>query len=432
MEKACNHISLTAICYSPCNTSQNLECPVLGRVYEGGNSTTTNEIYNPITSTELMLYIVGKEVVKMMPLADVTLIDELRMFMEDYNTWYITISKFYFCTIVLWILGLIAKERVKKGPHDPSYIFLKKNAIRTIFGSTVIYVSFWILFTASGSAAILYQKYMYDHIKENMTISEAINILGDPAVDVKENTFNSIIGRANTAIGDFSSYVQTELQGGEYAAQATKENEERKERYKTLRWTSNVLKTYITITFYREKVSSKSRLGPSMFLANDDFGYRNTEAAEDKAKQKEARFIKNPNGVIVDRKTNLKWIEEPTGKYFTWTNAKKWAESLTVDNGGWTLPTLKELATLYMSGVVDGYCGKNKYTFYVDGKIFSNRCWTLWAVDSNSSQAAYFNYGFADPFLNSIPRIDFSAEQYSGWVSKNTVANRAVAVKKTN
>ena len=62
------------------------------------------------------------------------------------------------------------------------------------------------------------------------------------------------------------------------------------------------------------------------------------------------RFIAYNNGIILDKKTDLEWISGPD-KDTNWKEAKSWVESLTVDGGGWRMPTIKELKTLYQEGV---------------------------------------------------------------------------------
>ena len=62
------------------------------------------------------------------------------------------------------------------------------------------------------------------------------------------------------------------------------------------------------------------------------------------------RFIAFNNGVVRDKKTGLEWIVGPD-KDTTWNQAKEWIENLTVDSGGWRMPTIAELRTLYQKGV---------------------------------------------------------------------------------
>jgi len=53
-------------------------------------------------------------------------------------------------------------------------------------------------------------------------------------------------------------------------------------------------------------------------------------------------------GVVADGNTGLEWITGP--KSHSWEEAKTWAENLSVGGGGWHLPTLHELQTLYQEG----------------------------------------------------------------------------------
>jgi hypothetical protein len=65
--------------------------------------------------------------------------------------------------------------------------------------------------------------------------------------------------------------------------------------------------------------------------------------------QGQPRFSKANNGVITDRVTGLEWYVGPNEDN-TWREAKAWTESLTVDGGGWRLPTMAELKAIYQKG----------------------------------------------------------------------------------
>lgn len=65
--------------------------------------------------------------------------------------------------------------------------------------------------------------------------------------------------------------------------------------------------------------------------------------------QVKIRFTKGKDGVISDSATGLEWYVGPdvgTG----WHQAKAWTENLTVAGGGWRMPTVAELKTLYQPG----------------------------------------------------------------------------------
>ena len=53
------------------------------------------------------------------------------------------------------------------------------------------------------------------------------------------------------------------------------------------------------------------------------------------------------SSVYYDKETNLEWLAGPD-KPTNWYDAKKWVDSLTtVSGGGWRMPTIIELRTLY-------------------------------------------------------------------------------------
>jgi hypothetical protein len=56
------------------------------------------------------------------------------------------------------------------------------------------------------------------------------------------------------------------------------------------------------------------------------------------------------NGIIFDPKTRLEWYVGPD-EATTYEEAVGWTKSLAVDGGGWRLPTINELGTLYQKGI---------------------------------------------------------------------------------
>lgn len=58
--------------------------------------------------------------------------------------------------------------------------------------------------------------------------------------------------------------------------------------------------------------------------------------------------IQQPQGVVKDPATGLEWIAGPD-RDTTWDEARTWVKSL--PGGGWHMPTLNELKTLYREGV---------------------------------------------------------------------------------
>ena len=76
----------------------------------------------------------------------------------------------------------------------------------------------------------------------------------------------------------------------------------------------------------------------------------NTKTTESIGKN---RLIANISGIVKDTKTGLEWYAGPV-ESTTWDGAKRWVESLNKDEfagGGWRMPTIEELKTLYQEGV---------------------------------------------------------------------------------
>ena len=72
-------------------------------------------------------------------------------------------------------------------------------------------------------------------------------------------------------------------------------------------------------------------------------------SGENKIISKEGHYISYDNGIVYDEQTKLEWIAGPD-KDISWNDAKKWAEGLSIEGGGWRLPTIEELEALYKKG----------------------------------------------------------------------------------
>ncbi len=57
-------------------------------------------------------------------------------------------------------------------------------------------------------------------------------------------------------------------------------------------------------------------------------------------------YVAYASGVVRDTKTGLEWVAGPD-KDTNWGEAKQWVDNLTVAGGGWRMPTIDELKTLY-------------------------------------------------------------------------------------
>jgi len=79
------------------------------------------------------------------------------------------------------------------------------------------------------------------------------------------------------------------------------------------------------------------------------------------------------NGVVQDARTGLEWYTEPN-MLVIWKNARTWATELSIDGGGWRLPTEAELRELrqpenrpnYITSLIHLYA--NRSYVWMDGR----------------------------------------------------------------
>ena len=122
---------------------------------------------------------------------------------------------------------------------------------------------------------------------------------------------------------------------------------------------------------------------------------------------RDGRFCKYSNGIVKDTRTGLEWVAGPD-RDTNWNEARSWVENLNIDGGGWRMPTIKELKTLYQKGA-----GTRNIT-----PLFKFPAWAAWSGETkDSSSARYFDFYTGDNY--SIPH------NYSH-------LNRAFAVRSRN
>jgi hypothetical protein len=96
------------------------------------------------------------------------------------------------------------------------------------------------------------------------------------------------------------------------------------------------------------------------------------------------------SAIFYDKNTGLEWLAGPD-KPTNWFAAKKWVESLTaVAGGGWRMPTLKELKTLYRKGEK---CNIKPF-------LKTTGCWA-WSVETKDSSSAWgfdYSYNPSEPY----------------------------------
>jgi hypothetical protein len=93
------------------------------------------------------------------------------------------------------------------------------------------------------------------------------------------------------------------------------------------------------------------------------------------------RFQVSSSGVISDSETGLEWYVGPD-KDTTWDEADAWVKGLTVDGGGWRLPSVEELKGLYQQG--KGI--RNMDT------VFVTSGWYVWSYETKGSSARDFYF----------------------------------------
>lgn len=96
------------------------------------------------------------------------------------------------------------------------------------------------------------------------------------------------------------------------------------------------------------------------------------------------------SAIYYDKNTGLEWLAGPD-KPTNWFDAKEWVETLTdVAGGGWRMPTLKELKTLYRKGEK---CNINPF-------LKTTGCWA-WSVETKDSSSAWgfdYSYNPSEPY----------------------------------
>jgi len=119
-----------------------------------------------------------------------------------------------------------------------------------------------------------------------------------------------------------------------------------------------------------------------------------------KIAQRGGVYIVYSNGIVKDTSMNLEWFAGPD-RNTTWDDAHAWAKSLKLAGGGWRLPTLKELDTLYKKGA-----GPRNMTPFL-----KTTGWWVWSGETvGTREARSFAFGHG----------------YKGWIFKGNSANERV------
>ena len=99
-------------------------------------------------------------------------------------------------------------------------------------------------------------------------------------------------------------------------------------------------------------------------------------------------YVAYANGIVRDTKTGLEWKTGPD-QATDWDEARSWVQSLSLDGGGWRMPSMDELEGLYMEGA-----GSRNMT-----PLLKSTGWNVWSGETKGSSIAwYFNFYGGDRF----------------------------------
>ena len=128
-----------------------------------------------------------------------------------------------------------------------------------------------------------------------------------------------------------------------------------------------------------------------MGILDKPFGKKRKVTARD------GSFIAYANGVVCDENMGLEWYAGPD-KDTSFQEAKSWVENLTVDGGGWRMPTKEEIQSLYKKGV-----GQRNMT-----PLLKTTGWFICSGEAKSSSMT-FVFNFRDGWISlwsSVGRSD--------------------------
>jgi hypothetical protein len=111
---------------------------------------------------------------------------------------------------------------------------------------------------------------------------------------------------------------------------------------------------------------------------------------------RDGRYEKLASGVVRDTRTGLEWYPGPDHNTHFY-DAKLWTRSLKIDGGGWRLPTVEEVKSLYRKGA-----GTRNMP-----PLLETSGWFLWAGNTRVSSAAWdlhFNREYRNPYLHQMAK----------------------------
>lgn len=122
-----------------------------------------------------------------------------------------------------------------------------------------------------------------------------------------------------------------------------------------------------TSTYFRVSETAKERYRRSV-------GY--TQSNSDSG-----RFLRTKCGSIVDTSTNLEWFVGED-EDINWVNAYTWTRYIKSCGGGWRLPRIKEIKTLFLAS-------SNQRSI---DPLFNITKWWVWSYEQLKGEAKYFSF----------------------------------------
>lgn len=110
------------------------------------------------------------------------------------------------------------------------------------------------------------------------------------------------------------------------------------------------------------------------------------QASKDHTQHRDGRFIKGAEGVITDRRTGLQWFLGPDRRT-NWYWSRAWVKGLSVDGGGWRMPTRSELMGISRKNA------RNTGPIYLPDIFTTSGRW-VWSGEIRQSPTAWlFDFG---------------------------------------
>ncbi|MDD3148059.1 MAG: Ig-like domain-containing protein, partial [Candidatus Riflebacteria bacterium] len=133
------------------------------------------------------------------------------------------------------------------------------------------------------------------------------------------------------------------------------------------------------------------------------------------------RFILGEDGVVTDNQTDLQWYTQ-SGAIKNWYQIRDLVRGWTVAGGGWRLPTIQELKSLYPEG-----------KYYIPGQIsWSNDVLDYGSPSNNDESYGSMAWGFDLINNNTISGYRETAYDNVGYVAVGVRSTKSVSVTWVN